>query len=403
MALYFYQAFTKEGKKISGYLDAASTQEVKDRLAQKNAYPIKVEIAREGARQSIFARLFAGGVTPKDKILFTKQLSVLLKSGIPLLQSLELLLDQFTGTLRTMLVAIKDDIKEGSSFADAIKKYPKVFDNIYVQLVRAGEASGKLEMILERLTEFLERKEEMRQRIKSALRYPLIQLGFAVIVVGVMLVWVVPQMVGNFAATGQELPTPTKILIAISDVLLNHYLILILAITGIVIVYKYWSSTPSGSRILDQLKLKIPGIRYFARMNAVVQFSQTLGMLIEGGVNLSEALDIVVEITSNRILKDKLNEARDKIIKQGKIAQYLKETNLFPPIAIHLIKTGEESGQLDFMLLTVAKNYETDLKEAADSLSANMSPILLAFMAIVIGFIVIAIAVPIMQMSGGFS
>jgi type II secretory pathway component PulF len=146
------------------------------------------------------------------------------------------------------------------------------------------------------------------------------------------------------------------------------------------------------------MKLRIPIVRYFARTGAVVQFSRTLGMLIESGVNLSEALDIVVKIIDNTVLKDALNEARDKIIKQGKIAEYLKETNLFPPIAIYLIKTGEQSGQLDFMLLTVAQNYEEDLKEAADGLASKISPILLIVMAGIVGFIVIAIAVPIMQM-----
>lgn len=398
MALYSYQAFTKEGKKISGFIDAASVQEVKERLIAQGSYPILIEIAREGARIGFMSRLFGGGVKAKDRILFTKQLSVLLKSGIPLLQAIELLIDQMSGVLRSILVNVKDDIKEGSSFADALKKYPKVFDNIYVQLVRAGEASGKLEIILERLTGFLERKEEMRSRVKSALSYPLMQLGVAVAVVAVMLVWVVPNMVANFAETGRELPTPTKILITISDFILNHYIILLVSIVGIYLVYKYWKSTVSGRRFIDKMKLRIPIVRYFARTGAVVQFSRTLGMLIESGVNLSEALDIVVKIIDNTVLKDALNEARDKIIKQGKIAEYLKETNLFPPIAIYLIKTGEQSGQLDFMLLTVAQNYEEDLKEAADGLASKISPILLIVMAGIVGFIVIAIAVPIMQM-----
>jgi type IV pilus assembly protein PilC len=402
MALYFYQAFTKNGKKISGHLDAASMQEVKDRLTQQGSYPIKVEIAREGIQRGFFNRLLQGSVKVKEKILFTKQLAVLLKSGIPLLQALELLIDQFKGTLRTIIVAVKDDIKEGSSLADALKKYPKTFDNIYVQLVRAGEASGKLEMILERLTLFLERKEEMHGRVVSALRYPLIQLAFAVLVVMVMLVYVVPNMVENFAQSGQELPGATKLLIAISNFFVHYYLVLIIGVIVTVVAYKYWSTTPSGARFIDKLKLRLPLVRFFARTGAVVQFSQTLGMLMESGVNLSEALDIVVQIINNRILKDALNEARDKIIKQGKIAHYLKETNLFPPIAIHLIKTGEESGQLDFMLLTIAQNYEEDLKEAADSLATYMNPILLIFMAVVVGFIVISIALPIMQMSGSF-
>lgn len=383
-------------------MDAASTQEVKDRLILQGSYPVQIDLAREGARIGAWYRLFGGGIKTKDRILFTKQLSVLLKSGIPLLQAIELLIDQMTGTLRSILVQVKDDIKEGSSFADALKKYPKIFDNIYVQLVRAGEASGKLEIILERLTGFLERKEEMSSRVRSALSYPLMQLGVAMLVVAVMLVWVVPNMVANFAETGKELPGATKLLIAISDFFVHHYLVIIISLISSYSIYAYWSSTASGRRSLDKLKLKLPIAKYFARTGAVVQFSRTLGMLIESGVNLSEALDIVVQIIDNFILKDALNEARDKIIKQGKIAQYLKETLLFPPIAIHLIKTGEQSGQLDFMLLTVAQNYEEDLKEAADGLASKLSPLLLIVMAVIVGFIVIAIAMPIMQMGEGF-
>lgn len=403
MALYAYQAFTKEGKKVSGYLDASSQQEVKERLVQQGMYPIAIETAREGTRRTWFSWLMPMSVKPKDRILFTKQLAVLLKSGIPLLQAVELLIDQMSGTLKSILVAVKDDIKEGSSFADALKKYPKVFDNIYVQLVRAGEASGKLEIILERLTGFLERKEETRARIRSALSQPIIQLGVAILVVAVMLIWVVPTMVENFAESGKKLPGSTQLLIVISDFLVNHYLMLLISFIIIYFLYRYWSTTPTGQRFIDTWKLRIPVVRYFSRTGAVVQFSQTLGMLVESGVNLSEALDIVVQITDNRILKDALNAARDKIIKQGKIAQYLQETTLFPPIAIYLIKTGEQSGQLDFMLLTVAQNYETDMKEAADSLTAKISPILLIAMALIVGFIVISIALPIMQMGQNFA
>ena len=289
-------------------------------------------------------------------------------------------------------------MKKGASFADALKRYPKVFDNIYVQLVRAGEASGKLEMILERLTAYMERRAEIRKRIRSALTGPIIQLVVAVAVVSVMLIFVVPSMAENFAEQGRELPMPTAILLSISHLFTRYYLIviavLIVGITG----YRYWKSTASGARIIDQIKLKLPIIGYFTRTNAIVQFCYTLGMLLEGGVNLAEALDIVVNIINNRVLADALSEARDKIIKQGKIAQYLKQTKIFPPIATYLISTGEETGQLDKMLLTVAQNYEDELGEYADGLSAKIGPALLIVMAVIVGFIVIALMLPMTQM-----
>lgn len=399
MALYFYQALAKDGKKVTGYVDAPSPGRVKEQLSSRGLFTISITSTTQESAAGFFSRLFQRSVSTKEKILFTRQLTILLRSGIPLLQALELLTEQFTGQLKTMLVRIKDDIKEGQSFADSLKKYPKTFDTIYVQLVRAGEASGRLETILDRLMVYMERREVISKRISSALQYPMIQLGLSVAVVIFLLVMVVPNLIDTFAASGQALPVPTQILITISDALLNHYLIILLVIIAIVVGFTYWKSTVSGARQWDRIKLKLPLVGYFARTNAIVQFCYTLGILLEGGVNLSQALDIVCSIINNRILADTLNEARDKIIKQGKIAQYLKQTEIFPPIAIYLISTGEESGSLDTMLLTVARNYEEELGELADTMSVWISPIMLVVMGIIVGFIVLSIALPMVQMS----
>lgn len=406
MALYFYQAFSKDGKKVTGSIDAPSLQNVKEQLSRQGLYPTAITAGEGAAKGKWFSDLFTRGVSIKDKILFTKQLSVLLRSGIPLLQAFELLADQFEGSLRRIIINIKDDIKEGRSFADALKKYPKVFENIYVQLVRAGEASGNLEMILDRLTTYLERRAEIKKKVSAAFRTPMIQLGIMVIIVVGLLTFVVPKMAENFASQGQELPGPTKFLMTVSNAILSHYLLILIAVVCTVMGFLYWRSTPAGARKIDELKLRLPIIKYFTRTNAVVQFSQTLGMLTEGGVNLAESLDIVCSIVDNRILAETLNEARDKIIKQGKIAQYLKQTNIFPPMAIYLIKTGEESGELGVMLLTVANNYEEKLKELTDALAESLPTMILLVMAVVVGFIIMALALPILKMNesiaGGF-
>lgn len=397
MALYSYQALSKDGKKIKGSLDATSSVVVKEQLVRQGLFPISIELAKDQLKQTWWQKLTSRNITPKERILFTRQLSVLLKSGVPLLEALELLVEQFEGGLRSMLISIKDEVKQGTSFADALSKYPKVFDTTYVQLVRAGEASGKLEVILDRLTHFLERRETIAKKISSATQQPLMQLGVAVLVIGVLVVFVVPQMAENFKGKA-ELPAPTRFLMALSDLITGHYILLSVAIIGAIAGFSYWRKTPSGARTIDEIILKLPVIKYFSKTSAVVQFSYTLGMLIEGGVNLAESLDIVTKIIDNRVLADQLNQARDKIIKQGKISQYLKQTGIFPPMAIHLINTGEQSGQLDTMLLTVAKNYEEDLGELADSLTSKLGPILLIGMAVIVGFIVIAIALPITQM-----
>jgi len=397
MALYFYHAFSKEGKKVSGFIDAPSLAQVKQQLSSQGMYPISITLSSQEQKQSWWRRLFGWRVPVKQKILFTRQLAVLLRSGVPLLQSLELLSDYVEGRLRTIVIAIKDEIKEGISFADALKKYPKVFPNLYVQLVRAGEASGNLEVILDRLVDYLERQEELRKKIRSALSGPLLQLTFAGLVVIVLVTYVVPTMAENFGGI-EDLPAPTRFLMNVSTFVTHHYLMILIGLFIIIAALTYWARTKIGQRQLDRLKLGLPIIKYFARTGAVVQFSETLGMLLQSGVNLSESLDIVCNIVDNRILADTLQEARDKIIKQGRIAQYLKQTGIFPPIAIYLISTGEESGKLDQMLLVVAKNYGEELRELADSLSAKIGPILLVVMGVIVGFIVLSVAMPMLQM-----
>lgn len=396
MALYSYEAFSKDGKRVRGVVDAPSGEALKEQLARQGLFPIKIELTGGTSTAGFFKRLFEKKVTVKDKILFTKQLAILLKSGVPILQAIELLIEQFEGGMKNMLVRIKDDVKEGISLADALAKYPKVFENIYIQLVRAGEATGKLDTILERLTMFLERREAITKKVKSAMQQPIIQLVVAILVIVVLVVKVVPTMAKNFASQKKELPGPTALIMAISDFMVNHFLVIIGATIAIVILFKTWKSSATGGRQYDQLKLRLPLVKNLSKMNAVVQFSYTLGLLLEGGVNIAEALDIVVSVIDNRVLAQALRKARDNIVKEGKIAEYLQQTQMFPPIAIYLIKTGEQTGQLDTMLLTVAETYEKDYVELIDTLTGLISPIMLIGMAVIVGFIVLAIALPMM-------
>lgn len=399
MALFNYEAFSSDGKKKKGQIDATSLSAAKDILSARGFYVISMNSADKASSLPWYQKLFQKKVTLKDKILFTKQLAVLLKSGIPLLQSLELLTDQFDGQLKYITISIKDGIKEGGSLADGLKKYPKVFDNIYVQLVRAGEATGNLEKILNRLATYLERREEIQKKVKGALSYPLIQIIVVTLVVAGLVTFVVPKLVGPFKSQGKELPGPTKILLSISDVIKDHYILLAIGIIFVIAIFVYIKSQEWGQLWLDKVKLKLPLIKYFTKMSAVVQFCRTLGMLLESGVNLSEALDIVTNIINNKVLTSALITAKDKIIKEGKITQYLSETKLFPPMAIYLLRTGEQSGELDQMLLTVAQNYETELSDLTDSLSSKIEPIMMIVMAVIVGGVVVAIAMPIMQMS----
>lgn len=397
MALYFYRALSKTGKKISGHIDASSEEMVRSDLSLKGLYPIEIRLKTE-AKSSFFKSLFERPVSPKDLIFFTKQLAILLKSGVPLAQALELLTEQFTGKLKSIVIALKDGVKEGKSLAQGLQDYPKTFSNIYIQLVKAGEATGKLEVILDRLTTYLERQAEIQKRVSSALRQPLIQLGVILAVTTVMMTAVVPQLAGMLKKTGKELPGITEFLIRASDFLVNNYVAILAGLVALIIVFEYWRSTPKGKRAVDTIKLKTPLVKHFAQTGAIVQFCNTLGMLIESGVTLSQALDIVCNIIDNSILVETLEQAKDKIIKQGKITPFLKETGLFPPMAIYLINTGEQSGNLDFMLLTVAKNYETELADLSDNLTESLPQIMTIVMGLVIGGIMFAVMSPMMSM-----
>ncbi len=311
MALYVYKALTKTGKQVSGQFDAPSSIAVRVELASKKMYPISIELYKDSSTfQHFFGTLFQPKVAFKDLIFFTKQLGVMLRSGVPLLEALELLSEQFKGKLHSILVAIKDGIKEGSSLADGLENYPNTFSIIYIQLVRAGEASGRLEQILDRLIDYLERQEALRKKVSGAMAYPIFQLLIIVVITAGLLVTIVPNMVKVLGSMAGSLPTSTVVLMAMSDFLVHHYVLLGEILIGVTLMFSYWASTKNGKYSLDYLKLHIPLIGYFSQISAVVQFCSTLGMLLENGVNLAPALDIVCNIIENEILLESIEAAK---------------------------------------------------------------------------------------------
>jgi type II secretory pathway component PulF len=279
-----------------------------------------------------------------------------------------------------------------------LERYPRVFPNLYIQLVRAGEASGKLEVFLDRLTGYLEREEEIRKKISKAMAYPIFMLVFAVGIVAAVLTFVIPGMADMFSRSGGELPGPTRMMMNLSEFFRAYWPVGLVLFIVSYVALRSWRTTASGKYKFDEILLKIPMISYFSKIKAVVQFSKTLGMLLEGGVNLSESLGIVCSIVDNNVLKQKLNEARDNIIKEGKIAKYLRDTGIFPNMASYMIGTGEQSGQLAQMLLTVGGDYETELGEATDSIVGKITPIMTLVLALIVLFIILAVFMPIMEM-----
>ncbi len=398
MPLYRYDSFNRRGAKVAGTIDAASMVAAKELLRGQGLMPTSVAEVSYDSTDSLFSLLFQRGVEPKSVIMFTKQLAILLRSSVPLLQAIELLTEQFSGKFRRIIISIKDGLKSGESLAKELNKHPRVFSNVYVQLVKAGEASGKLDSILERLTEYLEKTADTKKRVQAAFRGPLITLSIATFIVVGLMTFMVPAMLDMLTKMDKALPLPTQILVNISEFLREYYLALYAGVFACVIWFTYWANTAQGKYRIDEILLKFPLTAYFSRTSAVVQFSKTLGLLIESGVNLSEALDIVCKVVENNVLARKLQEARDKIIKEGKIAKYLKESGIFPNIAIYMIGTGEQSGKLGHMLLVVGNDYDVELSEIIDRLVGSINPVVMVVMGGIVGFIVMSVLLPVLSM-----
>lgn len=402
MPYYRYEALDRTGRNKSGTCEASSVQGVQAQLRSKGLMPYEIRLTSVTDDSSGFSigQLFERPIDMKTVLVFTKQLGVLLKSGVPLLQAIELLADQFDGRFHRVLIAIKDDLSSGKAFAVALGRHSKIFSSVYVQLVRAGEASGKLENIMQRLHDYIASTQETKQRIKKAMMYPLFMIGFAIVLTIGMLVFLVPMFVEMFDDLKIKPEAVTELLMSASEFLRSNWAYLLAGVIITVIGVYIWQRTASGKKTLDKLVLTLPFTRYFAKTSVVVQFSKTLGMLLASGVNLAEALDIVCNIVDNSVLVETLKGARDNIIKQGKIAYYLEQTKIFPPIASYMIRTGEQSGELSQMLLTVGHDYEVTLIDIIDRSVSKINPIMLVVIGGVVVLMIIGVFLPLFSAMG---
>jgi len=402
MAFFWYKAFSKDGEEKTGIIESVNTQKVRETLVERGLYIVTITIQENEntRRNGFFSSLFEPIVNLKDKIFFTKQLALLLKSGIPLAEAINLMIDQSPKYMRPMLTKMRDELREGKSFATILSAYPKSFSSLYIQLIKAGEASGQMEKVLLRLAAFSDEQDKFNKAVGGALQGPLIQLGLIFLVSGFLLTLIVPKIADVFSSMGdKKLPTITRIVLALSDALLHNYVAIGVIVGAIILVYNLWSHSKSGKITLDKVKLTIPLIKYFTKTEAVVQFSQTLGLLLEAGVNIAEALDIVVQVVENQLLVIALRQAKENIIKQGRVTEYLQKTRLFSAVDIHLIGTGEQTGALDVMLNQVGSYNQDDLQQFAQGLTALLNPLSMVILALIVGTIIFAIMAPLMNMS----
>ncbi len=409
MPVYEYKALDSKGKKVSGILDAESPRLARARLRAEGLYPVEIHSAsqpevpfREPGKvtQPVQLGRFFRRVRPQDRAALTRQLATLVGAGIPVVSALETIIQQVSNnSLRRALVEIREEVMGGSSLADAMGSHRWLFSELYVNMVHAGESSGALEAVLHRLADLLERTVKLRNRVQAALFYPVTMMGIGVVVLAFLLTYVVPIVTRLFAEAKQKLPRPTLILIATSDFLIQWWwaLLLILAM-GMFLVHRVLA-TPGGKLWWDRLKLKLPMLGSLYGRLVIARFARTLGVLLQGGLPLTSSLAIVQHVINNSHMAQHVEKAIQDVNEGEELTVTLEKSKSFPPMVIQMISAGERSGTMEEMLIRIAEAYEDEVETRVAALTSLLEPFLILVMGLMVGFIVLAILLPILQMS----
>lgn len=401
MPIFEYKGITQAGKTVRNTVDAENLRAARAKLKKDGIFVVEIN-DKSKAKQK--ARRKSGGsggsVNIEDRAMMTRQLATLLKANIPLVEALAAVADQVENpTLKEAVSDIKNMVNEGSSFYKGLSKYPKIFTNIYVTMCEAGEASGTLDVILIRLAEFQEAENELNAKVKSAALYPVIMVGFVVLMLSVLFIFVIPKMQAIFESAELKLPWYTELIIAISGFLVNYWMVVLGAILGTAFLYRNWKNSESGRKQYDALLLKAPIVGKLARIIAVSRFTRTLATLLRGGVPMLQAMDIVKNVVGNSVLASAIEDARNNISEGESVAGPLKRSNQFPPIVIHMVNIGEKTGELETMLTQVSDSYDFQVKTQIQGLTSLLEPVMIIMMGVVIGVIVFAIMIPMFEMA----
>ena len=385
MPVFAYKATTIQGAVVEGVIEATDERSAIERIKNTGVIPLKVSSPKEGLRKKISLRSLKG-----DLLTFTTELSALLGAGLPLDRGLNILSDvSESSDMKSVVDAILKSIREGSSFSDALQKHPKVFPRIYVNMIRAGEAGGVLDVVLDKLNEFLESSKALKDHIVSVMIYPAILMATSGLSIIILLTYVLPKFTVIFAELGGALPLPTQILLAVSDTLKTYWWIVAAAAVGAWIIFKSYTKSDSGKYKWDTVKLRLMGD--VIRKLETARFCRTLGTLLKSGVPLLQALNNAKDIVNNQVIASAI-DAVSAGAKEGKgIAVPLANTKVFPSLALSMIKVGEETGQLDVMLLKVANTYEKSLNVAIKRFVGLLEPIMILTMGIIVAAIIISI------------
>jgi type IV pilus assembly protein PilC len=399
MPEYVWEARTTGGEVRKGTQEAASPDAVYAALRRQGLNPTKVKTKPKEIRISIPG--FSERVKDRDIVVFTRQFATMIDAGLPLVQCLEILSSQADNkTFGKTLDTIQNDVESGNAYAEALSKHPKVFDELYVNMVAAGETGGILDTILARLSAYMEKAMSLKKKVKAAMVYPATILSVAVGVVAILMVFVIPKFADMFTGMGGELPGLTQIVIGMSNFAASYkMLILIAVLIALGILLRRYYATESGRRRMDGIFLRAPVFGPLIRKVAVAKFTRTLGTMLSSGVPLLDALEICAKTSGNKVVEEAVFMTRDSISEGKTIAEPLEDTGVFPPMVVQMISVGEATGALDAMLGKIADFYDEEVDTAVEALTSLMEPVMMVFLGGAIGFVVIAMYLPIFKMA----
>jgi general secretion pathway protein F len=411
MPVFEYTGLTEAGKNVRGIRDAESSKTLRQVLRKDGVYLTEARAAEAGAiageqkaglsREVDIGAMFGfTGVSAQNLAIATRQLATLIAAGIPLVDALTALVDQVDQPrLKRIMGTVKQKVNEGASLADALREHPKVFTDLYVNMIRAGESSGALDVVLVRLADFTESQAQLRNKILGAMLYPLIMVVVGIAIVSILFVVVIPKVTKIFEDMNVTLPWTTRLLIAVSGFARDYWYLNVALVPAALFGVRRWVHTARGRAWWDRVQLRAPVFGELIRMLALSRFAKTLATLLASGVPLLTAMDIVKNIVSNTLLSDVIEKARDSIREGESIAAPLKRSGQFPPLVYHMIAIGERSGQLEEMLRNVAKSYEAQVEMRVAALTSLLEPVMIVAMGGGVAFIVFSILMPIMQLN----
>lgn len=397
MPIYKWEGKTAKGVIKKGEMEGPNEAAIRIHLRQQNIVPTKISTK---GKEISFSLPYKKKVKQRSVAIFTRQLATMIDAGLPLVQSLEILsAQQEEKVFKNIIREIREDVEGGSTFAGALKKHPVTFNELYTNLVVAGEEGGILDTILTRLANYIEKSEALKKKVKSALIYPATIVGVAVIVVAILMIFVIPVFENLFKSSGQALPLPTLIVVTLSKLIKKYVVIFIPAMILLIFLFRKYYQTEKGMAVVDRLLLKLPVFGSLFKKIAVARFSRTLGTLVSSGVPILDGLIIVSRTSGNKTIETAILNARASIREGETIAEPLARSGIFPPMVIQMISVGESTGALDSMLSKIADFYEEEVDIAVANLTSLLEPFLMIFLGVVIGGVVISMYLPIFSMA----